>query len=153
LKGTSSVCNDLFFFSSRRRHTRFSRDWSSDVCSSDLLLIITILIGYTIKRRDNQRLAEHSKDLQIAKDRLAIAKRKAEEASQAKSEFLSLMSHELRTPLQAIIGYTEVVIEELKLAEDENHISDLKRVISNSERLLKLINGLLDLAKVESGRM
>src|SRR5690606_7008269 len=117
------------------------------------LLIITILIGYTIKRRDNQRLAEHSKDLQIAKDRLAIAKRKAEEASQAKSEFLSLMSHELRTPLQAIIGYTEVVIEELKLAEDENHISDLKRVISNSERLLKLINGVLDLAKIESGRM
>lgn len=118
-----------------------------------VLLIITILIGYTIKRRDNQRLAEHSKDLQIAKDRLAIAKRKAEEASQAKSEFLSLMSHELRTPLQAIIGYTEVVIEELKLAEDENHISDLKRVISNSERLLKLINGVLDLAKIESGRM
>ncbi|MGM8228221.1 YfiR/HmsC family protein [Cellvibrio sp. ARAG 10.3] len=121
--------------------------------SLGVLLIITILIGYTIKRRDNQRLAEHSKDLQIAKDRLAIAKRKAEDASQAKSEFLSLMSHELRTPLQAIIGYTEVVIEELKLADDENHINDLTRVISNSERLLKLINGVLDLAKIESGRM
>lgn len=121
--------------------------------SLGMLLIITILIGYTIKRRDNQRLAEHSKDLQIAKDRLAIAKRKAEDASQAKSEFLSLMSHELRTPLQAIIGYTEVVIEELKLADDENHINDLTRVISNSERLLKLINGVLDLAKIESGRM
>ena len=121
--------------------------------SLGVLLIITILIGYTIKRRDNQRLAEHSKDLQIAKDRLAIAKRKAEDASQAKSEFLSLMSHELRTPLQAIIGYTEVVIEELKLADDENHINDLARVISNSERLLKLINGVLDLAKIESGRM
>ena len=121
--------------------------------SLGVLLIITILIGYTVKRRDNQRLAEHSKDLQIAKDRLAIAKRKAEDASQAKSEFLSLMSHELRTPLQAIIGYTEVVIEELKLADDENHINDLTRVISNSERLLKLINGVLDLAKIESGRM
>ncbi len=121
--------------------------------SLGVLLIITILIGYTIKRRDNQRLAEHSKDLQIAKDRLAIAKRKAEDASQAKSEFLSLMSHELRTPLQAIIGYTEVVIEELKLVDDENHIKDLTRVISNSERLLKLINGVLDLAKIESGRM
>lgn len=118
-----------------------------------ILLIITIFIGYNIKRRDNQRLAEHSKDLQIAKDRLAIAKRKAEDASQAKSEFLSLMSHELRTPLQAIIGYTEVVIEELKLDDDENHINDLTRVISNGERLLKLINGVLDLAKIESGRM
>lgn len=117
------------------------------------LLIITVLIAYTIKRRDNQRLAAHSQDLQIARDRLAIAKRKAEDASKAKSEFLSLMSHELRTPLQAIIGYTEVVIEELKLADDEHHLKDLNRVILNSERLLKLINGVLDLAKIESGRM
>ena len=117
------------------------------------LLIITVLIAYTIKRRDNQRLAAHTQDLQIARDRLAIAKRKAEDASKAKSEFLSLMSHELRTPLQAIIGYTEVVIEELKLADDERHLKDLNRVIHNSERLLKLINGVLDLAKIESGRM
>lgn len=117
------------------------------------LLVITVLIAYTIKRRDNQRLAAHAEDLQFAKDRLAIAKRKAEDASQAKGEFLSLMSHELRTPLQAIIGYTEVVIEDLKLNDDQVHIKDLMRVISNSERLLKLINGVLDLAKIESGRM
>ena len=117
------------------------------------LLVITALIAYTIKRRDNQRLAAHAQDLQFAKDRLAIAKRKAEDASQAKSEFLSLMSHELRTPLQAIIGYTEVVMEDLKLNGDQVHIKDLMRVISNSERLLKLINGVLDLAKIESGRM
>lgn len=118
-----------------------------------VLLIVTIFIAYGMKRRDNERLAAHSKDLQIAKDRLAIAKRKAEDASQAKSEFLSLMSHELRTPLQAIIGYTDVVIEELKVNDDQSHVSDLTRVISNSERLLKLINGVLDLAKIESGRM
>jgi len=117
------------------------------------LLVITVLIAYTIKRRDNQRLAAHAQDLQFAKDRLAIAKRKAEDASQAKGEFLSLMSHELRTPLQAIIGYTEVVIEDLKLNGDQVHVKDLMRVISNSERLLKLINGVLDLAKIESGRM
>ena len=125
--------------------------WGSVILGT--LLIITVLIAYTIKRRDNQRLAAHSQDLQMARDRLAIAKRKAEDASRAKSEFLSLMSHELRTPLQAIIGYTEVVIEELKLADDEHHLKDLNRVILNSERLLKLINGVLDLAKIESGRM
>jgi signal transduction histidine kinase len=117
------------------------------------LLIVTILIAYTIKRRDNKRLAARSQDLQMARDRLAIAKRRAEDASQAKSEFLSLMSHELRTPLQAIIGYTEVVIEELKLVDDTHHLNDLNRVIHNSERLLKLINSVLDLAKIESGRM
>lgn len=125
--------------------------WGSVILGA--LLIITVFIAYTIKRRDNQRLAAHTQDLQIARDRLAIAKRKAEDASKAKSEFLSLMSHELRTPLQAIIGYTEVVIEELKLADDEHHLKDLSRVILNSERLLKLINGVLDLAKIESGRM
>lgn len=125
--------------------------WGSVILGA--LLIVTVLIAYTIKRRDNQRLAAHSQDLQMARDRLAIAKRKAEDASQAKSEFLSLMSHELRTPLQAIIGYTEVVIEELKLADDEHHVKDLTRVILNSERLLKLINSVLDLAKIESGRM
>jgi len=118
-----------------------------------LLLVITVWIAYTVKRRDNQRLAAHAQDLQFAKDRLAIAKRKAEDASKAKGEFLSLMSHELRTPLQAIIGYTEVVIEDLKLNDDQIHIKDLTRVINNSERLLRLINGVLDLAKIESGRM
>jgi signal transduction histidine kinase/ActR/RegA family two-component response regulator len=116
-------------------------------------LVITIWLAYAVKRRDNQRLAARAQDLQFAKDRLAIAKRKAEDASQAKGEFLSLMSHELRTPLQAIIGYTEVVIEDLKLNDDQIHVKDLTRVINNSERLLKLINGVLDLAKIESGRM
>lgn len=118
-----------------------------------LALVITVWFAYNTKKRDNQRLAAHAQDLQFARDRLAIAKRKAEDASQAKGEFLSLMSHELRTPLQAIIGYTEVVIEDLKLSDDQVHIKDLSRVINNSERLLKLINGVLDLAKIESGRM
>jgi signal transduction histidine kinase len=118
-----------------------------------LLFIVTILIAYVVKRRDNQRLAVRTQDLLIAQERLAIAKRKAEDANQAKSEFLSLMSHELRTPLQAIIGYTEVMIEDLKIEDDQRHIDDLNRVISNSERLLKLINSVLDLAKIEAGKM
>ena len=118
-----------------------------------LLLIITIWFAYLIKRRDNRRLANHAQDLQFAKDRLLIAKRKADEASKAKSDFLSLMSHELRTPLQAIIGYTEVVLEELKFNDESRHLNDLTRVINNSERLLKLINSVLDLAKMEAGRM
>lgn len=119
----------------------------------DLALVVTVWFAYIVKQRDNKRLAAHAQDLQFARDRLAIAKRKAEDANEAKGEFLSLMSHELRTPLQAIIGYTEIVIEDLKLNDDQVHIKDLTRVINNSERLLKLINGVLDLAKIESGRM
>jgi signal transduction histidine kinase len=118
-----------------------------------LLLVVTIGFAYIMKRRDNRRLAERAEDLQFAKDRLLIAKRKADEASQAKGEFLSLMSHELRTPLQSIIGYTEVVLEELSQNGEHRHLGDLNRVITNSERLLKLINNVLDLAKSEAGQM
>lgn len=117
------------------------------------LLVVTILIAFVIKLKDNRKLAARSMELQMARDRLAIAKRKAEDAAKAKSGFLSLMSHELRTPLQAIIGYTDVVLEELKVNGDETHAEDLNRVITNSERLLKLINSVLDLAKVEAGKM
>lgn len=118
-----------------------------------ILLVNTAFIAYMIKRRDNKRLAAHSHDLQMAQDRLSIAKQKAEEASAAKSEFLSLMTHELRTPLQAIIGYTDVVLEELKINDEMTHADDLTRVINNSERLLRLINNVLDMAKLESGQM
>ena len=118
-----------------------------------VVLVAVTIWAYTNKRRDAERLEAHSHDLQIARDKLAIAKAKAEEANRAKSEFLSLMSHELRTPLQAIIGYADVVIEELRMEGLEQYTSDLNRVISNSERLLRLINGVLDLAKIEAGRM
>lgn len=117
-----------------------------------VILIIVAVWAYINKKRDAEALEERGKDLQIARDKLAIEKVKAEKANQAKSEFLSLMSHELRTPLQAIIGYADVVIEELKI-EGLDYTSDLERVINNSERLLRLINSVLDLAKIESGRM
>lgn len=116
-------------------------------------LVATAAFAYQTKRKDNLRLAAHSHDLQMARDRLSIAKKRAEEASQAKSHFLSLMSHELRTPLQAIIGYTDVVLDELKMSGEPEYVEDLNRVIHNSERLLRLINSVLDLAKIESGQM
>lgn len=118
-----------------------------------IVLIAVVIWAYNNKRRDAARLEARGKELNLAKDRLAVAKVKAEEANQAKSEFLSLMSHELRTPLQAIIGYTDVVIEDLRLEGMDQYTVDLDRVVNNSERLLRLINGVLDLAKIESGRM
>ncbi|WP_041590098.1 YfiR/HmsC family protein [Teredinibacter turnerae] len=117
------------------------------------LLVAVIIWAYLNKRRDAERLEARTRELNITQDRLVIAKAKAEEANLAKSEFLSLMSHELRTPLQAIIGYTDVVIEDLYV-EGMDHLStDLTRVVNNSQRLLRLINGVLDLAKIESGHM
>jgi signal transduction histidine kinase len=74
-------------------------------------------------------------------------------ASRHKSEFLANMSHELRTPMNAIIGYTEMVIEDLAIEGRDEGVSDLKRVIAAAHHLLTLINNILDLAKIEAGRM
>ena len=117
------------------------------------LFASTLFFGYLMKRKDNERLRARTRELQIATDRLVIAKKVAESANQAKSRFLSLMSHELRTPLQAIIGYTDVVLEEMHIDGEIKYEEDLTRVLTNSERLLKLINSVLDLAKIEAGRM
>ena len=85
---------------------------------------------------------------------LAAAKDEAERASRAKSDFLANMSHELRTPLNAVIGYSEMLLEE---AEDEGAseacIADLKRIHTAGQHLLSLVSDVLDLSKVEAGRM
>ena len=118
-----------------------------------IALFLLAFIAYRAKRKDNKRLAQQSHDLQIAQEKLTLAKQKAEEANHTKGVFLSLMSHELRTPLQSIMGYTALVIEELEAEGNNNYTDQLERVINNSERLLTLINNTLDLAKIEAGKM
>ncbi|TCD57798.1 Cache 3/Cache 2 fusion domain-containing protein [Synechococcus sp. BS55D] len=82
-----------------------------------------------------------------------LAREQAEDANRAKSEFLANMSHELRTPMNAIIGYSEMLIEEHEdLGQDES-VEDLKKILSSSKHLLGLINSLLDLSKIEAGKM
>ncbi len=92
----------------------------------------------------------HRKRMQ---EELLKAKDAAEEASRAKSAFLANMSHELRTPLNAIIGYSEILEEEARDSGPPENVRDLKRIQAAGKHLLALINDVLDLSKIEAGKM
>ena len=105
-----------------------------------------------LKTRTRELEAEiiHHKRTQ---EELLSAKRAAEDANRAKSAFLANMSHELRTPLNAIIGYSEMLEEETEDSGRVQHVEDLQKIQAAGKHLLSLINDVLDLSKIEAGRM
>jgi PAS domain S-box-containing protein len=114
-----------------------------------------------------QALTQYTRDLELAKamqerharrltelvEQLSLAQQKAEAATRAKSEFLANMSHELRTPLNAIILYSEMLEEEAVDRGQPDVVPDLQKIQTASRHLLGLINNILDLSKIEAGKM
>ncbi|MBX3429701.1 MAG: response regulator [Hyphomonadaceae bacterium] len=98
-------------------------------------------------------LAERSVALERGVDDLAHARHEADAANLAKSQFLANMSHELRTPLNAIIGYAEMLQEDAEDNGDDRAVQDLNRILTAAKHLLSLIGEILDLSKIEAGRM
>ena len=86
-------------------------------------------------------------------DETRAARTEAIESNQAKSQFLANMSHELRTPLNAIIGYSEMLSEQAEDDDKQEYIEDLERIRKSGIYLLEMINGVLDLTKIEAGKL
>ena len=107
---------------------------------------VTTWTDITSLKQREEELAEAVRQLEIARDQ-------AMEASRTKSRFLANMSHELRTPLNAIIGLTELLCENAERFGTEKALDPLRRVLRSGRHLLKLINDILDLSKIEAGKL
>ena len=98
-------------------------------------------------------MTEANQELTEAKERAEEVRKAAEEANRAKSQFLSFMSHELRTPLTSINGFSEMLMQDVEAEGQKEWAADLKRINDSGKHLLALINDVLDLSKIEAGRM
>ncbi|MEM8614214.1 MAG: response regulator [Cyanobacteria bacterium P01_H01_bin.105] len=106
-----------------------------------------------LNRDLDSRVQDRTTKLMKAMEEAEEARVKAEDANRSKSEFLANMSHELRTPLNAIIGYSEMLEEEAADVGEDDFVPDLQKIQGAGKHLLGLINSVLDLSKIEAGRM
>lgn len=126
----------LVFFMDRPRAT--------DVRYTQMVVVISNQVGAVIARRRAQK--QYEAELLRARD-------EAQAASHAKSDFLSRMSHELRTPLNSVIGFANVLKKNKSKRLADEDLAFLERIAANGQHLLTLVNNVLDIAKVEAGRL
>ena len=118
------------------------------------LVIIGIILVLLWKARKAEAAAKlAANDTQKLNDKLEIALKKAEDASFAKTRFLNNMSHDIRTPMNAILGYAQLMEDEMKGKDLPETSEYLKKLQQSGNLLLSIINNVLDMARIESGRM
>ncbi len=121
--------------------TRGEMDVKLDTARNDEFGHLAVFFEHMLAQLNEQ----HSKLKETAED--------AKQANSAKSIFLANMSHELRTPLNAIIGYGELILEENDILKNQERYRDLRKIVSAGHHLLHLINDVLDLSKIEAGKL
>jgi signal transduction histidine kinase/CheY-like chemotaxis protein len=142
------------------RATRFYGDEIGRLIDGFNTMLSEIQHRDTALQRANDELKTRTRELEgeiihrkQTQEELLKAKHAAEDASRAKSAFLANMSHELRTPLNAIIGYSEMLEEETRDSGRMENLQDLQKIQAAGKHLLSLINDVLDLSKIEAGKM
>src|SRR5665647_3016790 len=117
-------------------------------------LYVAMMALYYAKIQTSQgELESEMRQHMVTASALRLATAETERASAAKAEFLAKMSHELRTPLNAVIGYSQLLIEDAQDEGDAEAIEDLGKILGAGQHLLKLVNEILDLSKIEAGKM
>lgn len=104
-------------------------------------------------REKNQLLEKQNQELERQREQIHHKNLQLIEVSKLKSEFLATMSHELRTPLNAIIGFSQILMRQLKSSASDRQLDMIRRVLTNGQHLLDLISDILDLSKIEAGRL
>lgn len=120
--------------------------------ASELGMLTLVARQTSLAMKNSNLLAQVSAEI-ANRERIRREKETAEAASRAKTAFLASMSHELRTPMNAIIGYSEMLIEDAEERGADDTLADLRKIQSAGKHLLDLINSVLDISKIEAGKM
>ncbi|HYM63015.1 MAG TPA: response regulator [Thermoanaerobaculia bacterium] len=154
LMGEAAIGNDVFLLAVCRMAFLFSASYFFLAGIGDLqqkrLEIRNLELAESRKVEELTRLTA---ELNRRTEELAEANRRTQEADRLKSQFLANMSHELRTPMNSIIGFSEILIERLDGKVEEKQVGFMRHILASGQHLLGLISDILDLSKIEAGKM